>query len=154
MPTDTAATRQLLEELAQKTQAYLGARDKVSPPEEQVTRDALHATLLKVRAHLAPEEAIPLSEVPVHNPAHFHVFERPCQECLFGEERIVDPQRKKQIIKDLTQKGGHFICHRATMDRGKDVACAAWAEKMGGTSNLYRISQRLGKVKLVKLPED
>jgi hypothetical protein len=154
MPTDPAATEQLLKELAEKTQAYLDARDKVAPVEEKLTRENLNKVLSLARKHLAPPEAIPLSEVRTRNVEHFYVFEKPCKECLFSEERIVDPQRKKQVLQKLKGQGGHFICHKATMDQGKDVACASWAEKMGDTSNLYRVSQRLGRVQLVKLPED
>ena len=81
------------------------------------------------------------------------VYEKPCDGCLMGPDRIVPSARARQILADLRREGnGYFVCHKATA-RGEDVCCSAWMDKRGHESNLVRVMGRLGGIKTVPQPE-
>ena len=50
------------------------------------------------------------------------IYNKPCKNCLFSKDRIVSQERANEIIKDCTDNGKFFICHKASMN-GKDTAC-------------------------------
>lgn len=69
-----------------------------------------------------------------------------CNQCLFSKNKIVSDERKKEIITGCLQEDSHFVCHKATIEN-KEVVCRGFYEKH--TSQMIRISQRLGAVKFV-----
>lgn len=79
----------------------------------------------------------------------FKVFDKPCDECLFGPNKIVSDERKAEVIADCRAKDTHFICHKATMNSGDDVACRSFFERF--STNLERMCGRLGMLVLVDL---
>lgn len=79
----------------------------------------------------------------------FKVCEKPCDQCLFSKNRIVSGERMKQILNDCKRNDTHFVCHKATI-AGKEVCCRGFYDTQ--TSNLIRISQRLGMVQFIKDP--
>ena len=76
----------------------------------------------------------------------FKVEKECCGQCLFGKDKIVSNKRRKDILNDCRKNDSHFICHKATIE-GKDVCCKGFYDSQ--TSNMIRISQRLGMVKFV-----
>lgn len=76
----------------------------------------------------------------------FEVKSKPCSQCLFGKNAIVSNKRKKDIMLGCKKNDSHFICHKATIE-GKDICCKGFYDSL--TSNLIRISQRMGFVKFV-----
>ena len=69
-----------------------------------------------------------------------------CGKCLFGKNKIVNDARKSQILRDCERNDAHFTCHEATIEN-RDVVCAGFYNTR--TTNLIRISQRLGMVDFV-----
>ena len=69
-----------------------------------------------------------------------------CGQCLFGKNKIVSDSRKKSLLEDLERNDSHFTCHKATIEN-KDHVCRGFYEQK--TSNMIRISQRLGMVNFV-----
>lgn len=69
-----------------------------------------------------------------------------CGKCLFGKNKIVTDARKANILKRCARDDSHFICHEATIDK-KEIVCAGFYNI--GTSQMIRISQRLGMIELV-----
>ena len=65
-----------------------------------------------------------------------------CGQCLFSKNKIVSDKRKDQLLNEIEMEDGHFICHKSN-----DHVCRGFYEKK--TSNMIRISQRLGMVEFV-----
>ena len=74
------------------------------------------------------------------------VIKKCCGQCLFSKNKIVSDSRKEQLLSDIERKDSHFICHKATI-KNKEVVCRGFYENK--TSNMIRISQRLGMVEFV-----
>ena len=76
------------------------------------------------------------------------VMKTACNECLFTENKIVSDTRRNKLLKDITKKQGYFTCHKATIE-GVDHCCKNFYDKLGHTSNLIRIAERLKMVEFV-----
>jgi len=76
----------------------------------------------------------------------FKVKKKCCGKCLFSSNKIVDQQRKEQILYHCAQDDTHFICHEGTI-KGEDICCKAFFEQH--TSQMIRIAQRLHMIKEV-----
>lgn len=80
------------------------------------------------------------------------VYKEPCKNCLLSKDRIVSPERMKEIIKGCIQKQTHFVCHKASMN-GENVCCKTFFDKLGQHSQLVRISERLNMIEFVDQPD-
>jgi hypothetical protein len=80
----------------------------------------------------------------------FKVYSQRCNECLFGKNKIVSNERRKDLLRDIAAKGTHFVCHKATI-RGESVCCKGFYDSH--SSGLIRVAQRLGVIELVPLPD-
>lgn len=77
----------------------------------------------------------------------FKVLKERCDQCLYGPNKIVSNERRAEIIREITRKDAHFICHKATMV-GKEACCRGdWDQRGGG--QLGRIMDRLNAVEFV-----
>ena len=76
----------------------------------------------------------------------FKVKKERCSECLYSDNKIVSNERRKELLREIAKNDSHFICHKASIE-GKDVCCKGFYES--SSSNLIRISQRMGMVKFV-----
>lgn len=72
----------------------------------------------------------------------FKVTKERCSECLYSKDKIVSNARRKQLLSDIKKADSHFVCHKED-----DVCCRGFYDS--GTSNMIRISQRLGMVEFV-----
>lgn len=81
----------------------------------------------------------------------FEVMTEQCDQCLYGPNKIVSDARRKQTIREMTQKDCHFICHKATIE-GRNVCCRADYDRR--PSQMVRIAERLGVVNFVRLGTD
>lgn len=80
----------------------------------------------------------------------FKVMEERCDQCLYGPDKIVSNKRRSEIIREITRKDNHFVCHKATI-AGQDVACRGdWDQR--GCGQLGRIAGRLGMIEFVPPP--
>jgi hypothetical protein len=77
----------------------------------------------------------------------FQVLDKPCDQCLYGKNRIVSDERFEELKDELARKDSHFICHKASL-LGLDVCCRGdWNARSGG--QLGRIMDRLNAVKFI-----
>lgn len=81
----------------------------------------------------------------------FEVCEKKCDQCLFTPNRVVGATRMKQILQECASKDTHFACHKGTI-AGKDICCRGFYDS-GLTSNMMRISKRMGWVRFVPTPD-
>lgn len=81
----------------------------------------------------------------------FKVMSERCNECLFGENKIVSNKRRAEILRGLRQSDSHFICHKASI-AGVEIACRGDWDR-NGCGNLGRIMGWLGAVEFVPEPE-
>ena len=80
------------------------------------------------------------------------VYKDCCKNCLLSDDAIVSAKRRKEIIQTCFQEQTHFICHKASM-RGEDVCCKNFYDKLGHTSKMVRIAQRLNDVQFLEQPK-
>lgn len=84
------------------------------------------------------------------------VYDRPCRECLFHNQRLTTDATAQRIVRRLVVTDGHFICHKATIS-GEEVMCRGHfnAVERGDLRppQLLRIARRLDAVEFVPLPE-
>lgn len=80
----------------------------------------------------------------------FEVCENKCDQCLFTPNRVVGATRVKQILQDCAKRDTHFACHKGTI-AGKDLCCKGFYDS-GLSSNLMRVSMRMGWVRFVPVP--
>ena len=81
----------------------------------------------------------------------FKVMEDRCDQCLFGPHKIVSNRHRAEILREITRKDSHFICHKATI-AGQNIACRGdWDQRYCG--QLGRIAGRVGMVEFVPLTE-
>ena len=77
----------------------------------------------------------------------FEVMAKRCDECLYGPDKIVSDERRKQIIREIEAKDCHFICHKATIV-GRNICCRGdWDQR--GAGQMGRIAGRLNVVKFI-----
>jgi hypothetical protein len=50
------------------------------------------------------------------------IADHKCSECLFSPERIVSAAHAAQLLREITDKGGFFECHKGTI-AGRTVMC-------------------------------
>jgi hypothetical protein len=98
-------------------------------------------------------------EFPKVSAKGFTVCDKPCDECLFSPNRIVDGDRAAEVIRACTRRDTYFVCHR--FDIGEDeahtqrayspqaVCCRGYYDSMGQHSQQIRMAQRLGIVVFV-----
>lgn len=80
----------------------------------------------------------------------FKVMEERCDQCLYGPDKIVSNKRRSEIIREITRKDSHFICHKATI-AGQRIACRGdWDQR--GCGQLGRIAGGLNVVEFVSPP--
>ena len=72
------------------------------------------------------------------------VYNQSCQNCLLSKDRIVSPERAKEIIEECKKKQKHFIYHKSD-----DVVCRTFYDKLGHYSQGIRIAERLDMIKFV-----
>jgi hypothetical protein len=80
------------------------------------------------------------------------VYKECCKNCLLSPDRIVSPERAKEIISGCKREQTSFQCHKATM-RGEDILCKNFYDQFGHFSQMVRISERLNMVQFVDQPD-
>lgn len=85
----------------------------------------------------------------------FRVAKKRCDQCLFSSAKIVDEDRKADILETCAREDKHFICHKFTIAEGSDsqVCCRGFYGQDPAATNLMRIAGRLGAVEFVELPD-
>lgn len=57
------------------------------------------------------------------------VYKTSCKNCLLSKDRIVSPERAKELIGSCIKENTYFICHKSSTSRNYDVCCHTFFEK-------------------------
>jgi len=68
-----------------------------------------------------------------------------CADCLFTSRCLVSPTRKADILRLCLARQSYFVCHEASL-KGQRVVCRGFYDRLGHTSQLLRIMQRLNGI--------
>lgn len=69
---------------------------------------------------------------------------RRCDQCLFGEGRIVSAERMAQILRDCARNDQHFTCHKSSIrDPDEDACCHDFYEAHQGEGALHGVGKLL-----------
>jgi hypothetical protein len=71
-------------------------------------------------------------------------------ECLMGKNKVVSDARKEQLLEDIMYQQSYFVCHKASIAENDDVCCKGFYDKLGHTSQMIRISERLDMISFIK----
>ena len=80
------------------------------------------------------------------------VYSSSCKNCLLTKNRLVSPQRAKDILSGCKENQTHFICHKATME-DEEIVCSTFYTKLGEHSQMVRIAKRLNMIEFVEQPD-
>lgn len=58
------------------------------------------------------------------------VAHKRCDECLLSSAKIVDDDRRDQLLEGCRKDGTYFLCHKATL-RNDAVVCRGFHETQG-----------------------
>lgn len=88
----------------------------------------------------------------------FKLCSQRCNECLFSPGKIVDQDRKEEIINKCIANNSFFVCHKFGIEGdegtiGEDVCCRGFYDSYGSQINLIRIAQRLRSIEEVDAQE-
>lgn len=81
------------------------------------------------------------------------VMTKPCDQCLFTENRVVSAERRNEIIQNAVSEQGYFECHKATI-AGTNHCCHNFYKRLGQHSQLVRIAQRFNMVEFSEPPKE
>jgi len=76
-----------------------------------------------------------------------------CNECLMYKNKVVSDERRVQLLKEITGEQGYFVCHKSSIADDGDVCCKGFYDKLGHTSQMIRISERLRMIEFIKEEE-
>lgn len=78
----------------------------------------------------------------------FLVASRACDQCLFGPRKIVDDERKAEVLAGCEREDRHFVCHKSTIrDPDEDMCCRGFYEAHPTTGKLRRFAEFIGVVR-------
>lgn len=92
--------------------------------------------------------------------SHLKVSRKRCNQCLFSNQKIVDEQRKADVLTECAATDSHFICHKYTVAKllGKlkddNVVCRGFYDNDPNASTWMQIAGRLDLIEFVDLPEE
>lgn len=80
------------------------------------------------------------------------VCEKPCDQCLFSDKKIVSDERKEEIITELEANEGWFECHKGTINEDRHM-CYGWYIRYKDIIGILKIANRMGMLKLSPVPK-
>jgi hypothetical protein len=92
----------------------------------------------------------------------FKVAKTRCNECLFGESKIVDDERRDTILAECEVNEQHFVCHKFSVaqwlglltESEANVCCNGFYRAYPDASQLMQIAGRLNLITFVDVPTD
>jgi hypothetical protein len=90
--------------------------------------------------------------MPRHDRSILRVMNKPCDECLYSNKKIVSDKRRDQLVALCAAEGTHFVCHKAS-DAGEDVMCRGHWDRTKNDTLRNRLAQALGVVVLVSIEQ-
>lgn len=83
----------------------------------------------------------------------FKVFDKPCDQCLFSDNKIVSQERAKDVVASCIKKQTHFVCHKASMV-GETTCCYAFYKKHMDDIQKLQIFTRLNMINFIPAIKD
>lgn len=83
----------------------------------------------------------------------FQVYQSSCENCLFSKNRIVSPERAKEIISTCLKEQTHFICHKSSMEGG-EICCHSFYKKLGKRVGKIKVFEHLGIITFSNQPKN
>jgi len=80
------------------------------------------------------------------------VYSSCCENCLLSKNRIVSPERAKEILKEISDKQSYFVCHNASQN-SEEIVCKTFYDKLGHQSQMIQIAERLNVVEFIEQKE-
>jgi hypothetical protein len=77
------------------------------------------------------------------------VFDRPCQNCRFTENRLVSEDRSAEIVEICLDELTEFACHADSRHM-----CHEFYNRHGDALPIVRVSRRTGKVVMIERERD
>lgn len=82
------------------------------------------------------------------------VYNKPCQNCLLSKDRIVPPDRVKEIIDGCNNPKDnkhhtHFTCHKASME-GEDICCSKFFDAYKNVNQKLILVQQFNYFEMVE----
>ncbi len=74
------------------------------------------------------------------------VCEKRCDQCLFSKAKIVDDQRRAQLLADCKKSGRYFLCHKSTIKK-RAVVCRGFFDEV--PNRACQVAKRLDLVAFV-----
>lgn len=74
------------------------------------------------------------------------VCSKPCDQCLFSKNKIVNDERKAEILEGCEKDETHFICHKGTI-AGQNVVCNGFFRNK--TTPYLELMKAAGRIELV-----
>lgn len=71
------------------------------------------------------------------------VCSKPCNQCLFSKNKIVEDQRVKEILEQCEKDQTHFICHKGTIADRNLVCNGFYRNKTTPYLELMKVMQRV-----------
>ena len=81
------------------------------------------------------------------------VYKKPCKECLFSDNAIVDPKRKLEVLESCFKKDTWFICHKSSLEGGS-TCCKGFFDRHRADVKDLRIASYFSLVEFVDLPRE
>ena len=81
------------------------------------------------------------------------ICSKPCENCLFSDNKIVSDERAEQIIEDVIKGDSFFVCHESSIEGG-NVCCNGFYKKHKYDSLITRTATMFKQVKFVKVESD
>ena len=80
----------------------------------------------------------------------FKVQKEMCDQCLFSKDKIVDDERKQQILRECRDTDIHFNCHKDQLNGDEaNTCCRGFFDKH--STQTIRIAERLKCVEFVEV---
>lgn len=80
-----------------------------------------------------------------NDPSILQVCDKPCDQCLYGPNKIVSDARKAEIENALAESADYFICHKSSIV-GEKVMCRGYYNRHKESSLLIRLGRRLNTI--------
>lgn len=90
------------------------------------------------------------------DPPGFNVAAERCDQCLFSKDALVSNERRREILEECATRGAekHFICHKFTLDGGRNVCCRGFYDHNPEATAAMQVAGRLGLVNFIPLPKE
>lgn len=85
------------------------------------------------------------------DPSHLQVCEKMCDQCLFTKNKIVDDDRKAELVRQIERSGTYFVCHKGSLAGNHQLCCKGFYDNHRTLA--IALAQHLDRVKFIPVPK-